>query len=191
MTQSVSFHFISSQFVIESGIVAFTKGARLFSEDEFRTGHIKDGAVDGVLVEGPIEFDAMLADLAVVRIDDGRRYNVGFLKVTGELRPQDLRAGRIPVRLNRKVILIVRVEDPEGHPVPNARVSLVLPNWEPTAEGVTNAAGEIVLLAGPGRYSATLSAVQNRRLRPSVSADVEITPADAEEHIIVLRIPKR
>ena len=190
MTQSVSFHFTSPQFIIESGIVAFTKGARLFSEDEFRTGEIKNGTVDGVLVEGPIEFDAMLADLAVVRTEDGRRYTVGFLNVTGELRPEDLRAGWIPVRLNQRVILTVRVEGPAGHPVPNTNVCLVLPNREATLEVLTDARGEVVLLAGIGGYSATLSAVQNRRLRPNVTADLEITPADIGERTILLRAPR-
>src|SRR5687768_17903436 len=83
MTQSVSFHFTSPQFVFESGIVVFTKGARLFSEGEFRVGEIRDGSIDNVLVEGPIEFDATLGNLSVVRYEDQRRYNVGHLKVTG------------------------------------------------------------------------------------------------------------
>ncbi len=106
MTQSVTFHFTSPQFVFESGIVVFTKGARLFSEGEFRVGEIRDGSIDDVLVEGPIEFDATLANLSVVRREDGRRYHVAVLKVTGDLRPEDLRVGRVSVPLNRLVIVL-------------------------------------------------------------------------------------
>ena len=134
MTQSVTFHFTSPQFVFESGIVVFTKGARLFSEGEFRVGEIRDGSIDDVLVEGPIEFDATLGNLSVVRREDRRRYHIAYLKVTGDLRPEDLRAGRVSVLLNRLVIVIVRVEDSTGHPVSNVSVSLILPDLEGSLE---------------------------------------------------------
>ena len=191
MTQSVSFHFTSPQFVFESGIVMFTKGARLFSEGEFRVGEIRDGSVDDVLVEGPIEFDAMLGNLSVVRYGDQRRYHVGHLQVTGNLSPEDLRSGRVLVRLDLPVILIVRVEDRAGNPVPDVNVSLHLPKSEATLEAQTDDRGEIVLLAGAGHYSASIGFFQNRRLRPNVSADLDITPADTGEHIVVLRVPSR
>ena len=189
MTQSVTFHFTSSQFVLESGMVVFTKGARLFSDGEFQVGKIKDGRIDGVLVEGPIEFDAMLGDITIVRTDDSRRYRVGLLKVTGDLLPEDLQSGRVLVQLNLPVILIVKVEDPAGNAVPDIGVSLQLPNCDPTVEAQTDARGEIVLLAGAGRYSATIAFVQNRRLRPQVSLDLTITPSDSGERILTLRIP--
>ena len=189
MTQSVSFHFTSPQFVFESGIVVFTKGARLFSEGEFRTGEIKDGSVADVLVEGPIEFDATFGNLSVVRRDDSRRYQVALLRVTGALRAEDLRAGRVNVRLNLPVALIVRIDDPSGNRVSNVTVNLNLPNSEATAEVQTDDRGEIVLLGGAGRYSASVRLVHGRRLRPVVSADVEITQADAGERVLVLRIP--
>ena len=169
--------------------MVFTKGARLFSEGEFRVGQIVDGCVDNVLVEGAIEFDAMLGDLSVVRYEDRRRYHVAFFKVTGDLRAEDLRAGRVVVRLHLPVILIVKVEDRSGKPVPNASVSLSLPYSEATSEAQTSDGGEIVLLGGVGRYSASLGFVQNRRLRPIVSADLEITPSDSGERIVVLRVP--
>ena len=189
MTQSVSFHFTSSQFVLESGMVVFTKGARLFSDGEFQVGKIKDGCIDGVLVEGPIEFDAMLGDITIARIDDNRRYRVQLLKVTGDLRPEDLHAGRVVVHLNLPVVLIVKVEDPAGNAVPDAGVSLQLPHWEPTIEAQTDAGGEIVLLAGAGRYSATIASLPNRRFRPNVSIDVSIAPSDAGERTLILRAP--
>lgn len=189
MTQSISFHFTSPQFVIESGFVVFTKGARLFSEGEFRVGQIRDGSIDGVLVEGPIEFDAMLGDLTVVRSEDRRRYHVGFLKVTGGLHPQNLRSGRVHIRLDLPAILIVRVENPAGNPLPQVSVSLNLQNSEATLEAQTDDRREIVVLGGAGQYSATINFVQNRRLRPNVSADLEITPADFGERILLLRIP--
>jgi hypothetical protein len=190
MTQSVTFHFTSPQFVLESGIVTFTKGARLFSDGEFQVGTIKDGSVEGVLVEGPIEFDAMLGDLTVVWSEDSRRYHVGFLNVTGNLQPEHLRSGCVVVRLDLTVILIVRVEDQNGHPVPNVSVNLTLPKWEATLEAQTDARGEIVLLAGAGKYAATLNLIQNRRARPDVSADVTIVPSHFGERRVVLRIPK-
>jgi hypothetical protein len=189
MTQAVRFHFTSPQFSLKSGIIAFTKGARLFSDGEFRVGKIRDGRIDDVLVEGPIEFDATIGNLSVVRYDNRRRYEVIYLKVTGKLRPEDLRSGLVQVRLNLPVILIVRVEDPVGNPVSNVNVSLDLPNSETTSELQTNDRGEIVLLGVAGRYTASIAFVQNRRLRPIVSADLEITPADSGERIVVLRVP--
>jgi len=189
VTQSVTFHFTSPQFIFESGIVVFTKGARLFSEGEFRVGEIRDGSIDDVLVEGPIEFDATLGNLRIVRREDHRRYRIAYLKVTGDLRPEDLRAGRVSVLLNRLVIVIVRVEDSTGHPVSNVRVSLSLPDLEGSLEAETDDCGEVVLLGGAGRYSASVDFVQNRRLRPHVSADLEITPEDAGERTVVLRVP--
>ena len=188
MTQSVTFHFTSPQFVFESGIVVFTKGARLFSEGEFRVGEIRDGSIDDVLVEGPIEFDATLANLSVVRREDGRHYNVGHLKVTGDLRPEDLRSGRVLVHLDLPVILIVRIEGSLAIPLPKVKVSLDLPNSVATLEVQTDDRGEIVLLGGAGRYSASIDFVHNRRLRPRVSADLEITPEDAGERTVVLRV---
>jgi len=187
MTQSVTFHFTSSQFVLESGSVWFTKGARLFSEAEFQIGHIKDGSIDGVLVEGPIEFDAMLGDLTVVRSEDHRRYHVGPVRVTGDLRPEDLRSGRVPVRLNFPVILVVKVEDAAGRPVPNVTVFLHLPNWEATPEVQTDELGETVLLAGAGKYSARVVLAQNRSL--NVSADLTLTHTDSGERLLNLRLP--
>lgn len=188
MTTSVTFHFTSPHFVLESGHVLFTKGARVFSDGEFRAGEIKNGVVDGVLVEGPIEFDAMLGDLTVVRSEDRRRYSVALLKVTGDLRPQDLRSGRVIVRLDISVILILRVEDPAGHPIPNVSVSLNLPKLEATVEVQTDARGEITLLAGAGQYSASISQVHNRRLRPGVSNDVTVTDEDSGERVVVLTV---
>jgi hypothetical protein len=189
MTQSVTFRFTSPHFNLESGIIAFTKGARLFSGGEFRVGEIRDGLVDDVLVEGPIEFDAAIGNLSVVRHDNRRRYHVEFLNVTGKLRSEDLRSGQVQVRLNLPVILIIRVEDSGGTPVSNVGVSLHLPDSEATSEVRTNDAGEIVLLGSVGKYSASVGLVQNRRLRPSVSADLDIMPEDSGERIVVLRVP--
>jgi len=189
VTQSVTFHFSSPEFVFESGIVVFTKGARLFSEGEFRVGQIRDGSIDEVLVEGPIEFDATLGNLSVIRREDRRRYRIAYLKVTGDLRPADLRAGRVNVLLNRLVIVIARVEDSAGHPLSNVRVSLILPDLEGSLEADTDERGEVVLLGSVGRYSASIHFVRNRRLRPNVSADLDITPEDAGERTVVLRVP--
>ena len=73
--------------------------------------------------------------------------------------------------------------------MPNVIVSLHLPNSEATLEAITNVHGEIVLLAGAGQYPAAIGYVENRRLRPDVSADLTITPADSGERIVVLRVP--
>jgi hypothetical protein len=156
MTQSVTFHFTSPQFLFESGTVVFTKGARLFSEGEFRTRDLRDGCVDGVLVEGPIQFDAMLVDLRVVRREGRRSYYAPYLKVTGDLRPDELRAGRVTVRLNLPVAVIVRVEDLSGKAVSNVSLSLLMPDLEGSLEARTDDRGEVVLLGGAGRYTALI-----------------------------------
>ena len=187
MTQSVTFHFISSQFVIKSGVAAFTKGARLFSDDEFRVGTIQDGFVEDVLVEGPIEFDAILGNLAVVWSENRRLYHVGFLNVTGSLQPDQLASRRIVVRLVLPVILIVKVENQAGYRVPNIAVSLGLPDFGATIEAKTDSRGEIVLLAHAGNYSMKITNGRDRPLQTNVAADVTLTPEDSGERVVTLR----
>jgi hypothetical protein len=191
VTTTVSFRFTSAQFAIESAIVAFTKGARLFSDGEFRVGQVTDGEIEGVLVEGPIRFDAMLGNLAVVRHDDGRRYHVPFLPVTGRLSSQQLHAGCVVVDLDLPVVLIVRVEDSTGSPIQHVPVSLVLPHFEATLETRTDDLGQIALLAGAGHYSATIDSVPNRRPSVPISVELDITAADSGERILVLRVPSK
>src|SRR5688572_9577080 len=169
MTKRVSFRFTSPQFAIESAIVAFTKGARLFSEGEFRVGQIRDGEIGGVLIEGAIQFDATLGDLAVVRHENRRRYHVPFLAVTGDLMPADLHSGRVVVEIDLPVVIVVRVEDSTGAPIQHVTVSLNLPNVEATLETRTDDLGEIAILASAGRFSATLDFLPNRRLSAPVS----------------------
>ena len=110
MTHSVTFHFTSPHFTFASGVVAFTKGARLSSHGEVHVGHITNGVVENVLVEGPIEFDAVFGDLTLTRDADGQAQLVRFGRLTGLLRDQDIRAGHIPVVVNA-VVIIVRVVD--------------------------------------------------------------------------------
>src|SRR5687768_16174704 len=110
MTQSVNFYFTSPQFVFESATVLFTKGARLFSQGEFRAGDLRDGRVDDVLVEGPIKFDATLVDLTVVTREGGGRYHIAYLNLAGDLREEELRAGRVTIQLSLPVVVIVRIE---------------------------------------------------------------------------------
>lgn len=188
MSTSVTFHFTSPHFVLESGHVLFTKGARVFSDGEFRAGEIKNGAVDGVLVEGPIEFDALLGDLTVVRSEDRRRYHVAFLKVTGDLHPDDLRVGRVNVRLNVPVVIIVRVRDSTGQPLANVTVSLLLPELAGSLEAPTDDRGEVSLLGGIGRYKALIGYAGRRHRDRSVWADLEITPKDSGERVVVLTV---
>ena len=110
MTTTVSFHFTSPQFAIQSAAVMFMKGARLFSDGDFRIGRITEGAIDGVLVEGPIEFDAMLSELTVTRRNDNRRYDVPFFPVSGTIRPQEISACLVTVELDIPVVVVMRVE---------------------------------------------------------------------------------
>jgi hypothetical protein len=202
VTQPVSFDFCSPQFAVESGRVFFSKGARLFSGGEFQVGEIKDGSVDGVLVEGPIVFDAILGNVSIVRYSDGRRYQVALFKVTGDLRPQDLQAGRVPVNLDVPVVLILTVEDEGAQPMSGVQVSLNLPNAAFTAEIETDERGEIVLLGTAGRYSASVAfmgTVETLRKEdapfntcwrsPRIREEFEIRPSDSGERVVVLRVP--
>lgn len=91
MTQKIAFEFISRQFAFESGKVMFTKGARFDSIEPFETRQFHHGVVDGVLVEGPIEFDAVLVDLSVTSHTSGRVYQPLPLLVTGSISATDLR----------------------------------------------------------------------------------------------------
>lgn len=189
MTQAVTFEFTSPQVAFESGLVAFTKGARLFFDGDFRVGRISGGAIDGVLVEGPIEFDAVLGDLVVVRREDGRRYKVEYFKVTGQLHERDLRAGRIPVTVHIPAIVIVKVIDHHGKPVARVNVNISLPHQEATKESPTDDRGEIVLLGAIGNYDACIAAVGNRPLWPPVRDSIRITAHDSGERVLLLRLP--
>ena len=202
MTQAVSFDFCSPQFAVESGRVFFSKGARLFSDGEFHVGEIKDGSVDSVLVEGPIVFDAILGNLSIVRYSDGRRYKVAVFPVTGDLRPQDMQAGRVVINLDVPVVVILKVEDEAGQPMSGAQVSLNLPNAEFTAEIQTDEGGEIVLLGAAGQYSASVALIETvETLRkedaqfntcgrsPRIREQFEIRPFDSGERVVLIRIP--
>ena len=189
MTQAVTFHFSSPHFTFTSGVVAFTKGARLFSDGEFHTGRITNGVMDNVLVEGPIEFDALLGDLSIVAHADGRTHAVNLARLTGQLREEDLRVGHIRVNVESAVLIIVKVVDALERPLSKVTVSLNLPDWEPMSEITTDARGEIVILANAGRYDALIGFVEGRRLWPRVENHLDITPTDVGERVLLLRVP--
>jgi hypothetical protein len=204
VTQPVSFDFCSPQFAVESGRVFFSKGARLFSDGEFQVGEITDGSVDGVLVEGPIVFDAILGNLSIVRYSDGRRYQVAVFPVTGDLRPQDMQAGRVVINLDVPVVVILKIEDEAGKPMSGVQVSLNLPNALFTAEIQTDERGEIVLLGAAGRYSASVAfigtvetlckedaQINTCRRAPHIREEFEIRSSDSGERMVVIRIPNQ
>lgn len=49
MTQAVTFHFTSPQFIFESGSITFSKGARLSTSPDNNVAEIAKGVVDDVL----------------------------------------------------------------------------------------------------------------------------------------------
>ncbi len=152
MTTTVSFHFTSPQFAIQSAAVKFMKGARLFSDGDFRIGRITEGSIDGVLVEGPIEFDAMLSELTVTRRNDSRRYDVPFFPVSGAIRPQEISDCLVTVELDIPVVVVMRVEDAAGTTVPGAKVSFSIPSTSATFEGT----GEQARRTGGAGHAGTL-----------------------------------
>jgi hypothetical protein len=190
MTQAVAFHFTSPQFVFESGKVAFHKGGRLKTPDgDLALVDFRDGLVEGVLVEGPIEFDAWLCALKAVRKSDRAAYEVGFLCVSREMTTEQLRAGRVVVDLNLPLVLTFRVEDVAGKPVRGTLVSLCMPNLEGGFATSTNQWGEVVLFGTPGRYYASVREIGNRQLDKPSSVHVDITPHDEGERVFVIRVP--
>ena len=68
---AVTFHFTSPQFIFDAGRVMFSKGARFSTSPDNDVGEIVNGVLDDVLVEGPIDFDATLTDLKLIRRSDG------------------------------------------------------------------------------------------------------------------------
>jgi hypothetical protein len=190
MTQAVSFQFTSPQFAFDSGLVAFMKGARLFSDGDFRTGRITNGAIDGVLVEGPIEFDALLSELTITRRTDNRSYYVPFLPVSGAIRPPEISAGRVSVELDIPVIVVMRVEDAAGATVPHATVSFSIPSTTATFEGPINEEGALALLGVPGRFSFHLLSAADRWLAArGIRSELEVKASDRGERHVVLRVP--
>ncbi len=187
MTQSVSFHFSSPQFAFESGLVFFTKGARIFSDGEFRVGEIKDGSIDGVLVEGPIEFDAMLYQLTVTRKSDNRPYNVTSLWVSRAMTADEIHSGCVAVELNLPIVLVIQVKDSTGATVP-AVVSLSIPSVTATLEAPID--GDLVLFGTPGHHGIHLASLGDRGvMRERVFEEFDVEPDDTGERVIVLRAP--
>ena len=189
MPSTVSLHFISSQFAFNSGQILFFKGARLSSDGEMSPGDLRDGSVDGVLVEGPIEFDAMLYQLNVTRTADKRPFDISYLWVTHAMTGQEIGSGRVVVELDLAVVLVIRVEDSAGSPVPGAIVNFLLPSREGSTEGPVNDQGEVFLFGTPGHYSFQLVSVGDRPLgRERVRARFEVKADDRGERVIVLRV---
>jgi len=143
-----------------------------------------------VLVEGPIEFDAMLSELTVTRRNDNRRYDVPFFPVSGTIRPQEISACLVTVELDIPVVVVMRVEDAAGTTVPGAKVSFSIPSTSATFEGTVNKLGELAVLGTPGRFSFHLLSVGDRRLAPEeVRAELNVTPNDRGERHVILRVP--
>ena len=187
MTQSVGFHFSSPQFAFRSGYVAFTKGARLNSDGAISTGELKDGSIDRVLVEGPIEFDAMLYQLSVTRYADNHPYHVTSLWVSGAMTAEEIRSGRISVRLDLPVVLVIQVKDSSGRAVP-AIVSVTLPSMMGTLEIPID--GDLVLFGRPGHHFIGLvSAGDRQRLPARVFEEFDVGSNDRGERVVVLRVP--
>jgi len=190
VTSTVSFQFISPQFTFNSGQILFFKGGRLSSDGEMSLGEIRDGSIDGVLVEGPIEFDAMLYQVRVTRREDGRAYEIACLPLSRAMSPQEISSGRVAVDLDLPVVLVMRVEDASGIPVPGAVVSFSMPSITAWTEGPVNDRGEVVLFGLPGHYSVVLASVGDRWLgRERISADFDVAPGERGERLIVLRVP--
>jgi hypothetical protein len=190
MPQSVTFQFSSPHFTFASGHVTFTKGARLFADGGFESGRMTNGIVTDVLVEGPIQFDAIFGDLTLIRAADGRTQRVGFGRLTGDLRDEDIQAGQITVVVNAAAVMLVSVVDVDGRPRGGLTVSLHVPDWEATLEATTDESGGFAVLAGPGRYDAKIGFVDGRRLWPPVENYLDITPADVGERRLLLRVPR-
>jgi hypothetical protein len=190
LTSTVSFHFTSPQFAFHSGVVVFFKGARLRSDGEESVGELEEGSIDGVLVEGPIEFDAILYQLRLTRRVDGRAYDVGYLPLSGAMSSPQIDAGRIVLEIDVPVVLVIRVEDASGDPVPGAVVGFSMPSITATSEGPVNDRGELTLLGMPGRYSFTLISAGDWRLgHERVSAELDVKAEDQGERLVVLRVP--
>ena len=187
MTQSVRFEFTSPQFELRSGKVTFTKGGRFESSEPFDAREFHHGGVDGVLVEGPIEFDAMLFDITAANRSDGRLYRPLLLTVTGAISAADLEAGRVIVNLHLPGMLILRVENRAGVPLPGTVVNLAPPSSEATFEGPVDERGELVLFGAAGSWRIT-AYPNNSETRNFVDAEFDITADDFGERRIVLRM---
>ena len=186
MTQSVSFPFSSPHFTFTS---AKWRSQRRAAVLRWRVPHgtHHERRCGNVLVEGPIEFDALLGELTIVVHADGRTRAANFARLTGQLR--DLRVGHIRVIVESAVLIIVKVVDADERPLGGITVSLNLPDWEPTSETTTDARGEIAVLANAGRHDATIGFVDGRRLWPPVKNHVDIAPTDVGERVLLLRVP--
>jgi hypothetical protein len=193
VTSTVSFHFDSPQFEFRSGFIAFTKGARLNSIGGISTGELSNGSIDGVVVEGPIEFDAMLYQLSVSRKADHHSYFVTGLWASRAMTLEEIRAGRIAVTLNLPLVIRVQVIDSSGARVP-AVVSLFFPSLLPRRGGGATLEvpvdGELVLFGTPGYHHVGLISAGDRSLpRKRAFEQFEVSPEDTGERVIVLRVP--
>jgi hypothetical protein len=191
MTQAVTFEFVSPQFVFESGNVTFFKGARLRDDGEISTAKFADGSIAGVLVEGPLECDFMLDDLKVIRRSDGRRYGVAGLSVTRQLARDQLAAGRVLVTLDLALLLVIRVENSSGEPIPGALINIAQPSEQATWEMPVSERGEVVIFGKPGSHFVTVGRIGERwlEINERVTAFFEVEPGEHGERVITLRVP--
>jgi len=190
VTSTLTFQFTSPQFTFDSAQILFFKGGRLSSDGTMLLGEISDGSIDGVLVEGPIEFDAMLYAVRATRRDDNRTYEIACLRVSRAITERDISSGMVVVGLDLPLVLVIRVEDSSGAPVSGAMVNFSIPLMTATAEGPVNERGELLLFGTPGHYSVRLVSAGDRSFGPEgVWADFDVTPDEHGERVIVLRIP--
>jgi hypothetical protein len=185
MTQSVRFHFASPQFVFEAGRVMFSKGARFSTSPDKSVGEIVNGVLDDVLVEGPIEFDATLTDLTLIRRRDGLACGVPVFWASGKLEADALRSGHVFVDLDLPLMLVFRVDTASAERVSGARLSIIQPSMEATLEITANEEGELKVLARPGLYS--VMATTGEHTGDRANATFEVAPGEHGERLIVLQ----
>ena len=207
MTQSVTFHFSSPQFVFESGIAILFKllpgpEATLATPDgesfdlsnigsgsiQLKEFGVRNGETIPVAVASPGLFQAVLTQLHVVRTSDGRKFQIAGVSLQADVTADDLRNGRTTLRIDAPQLLMIRVHDSAGRPVSNATVSVCIDAVEGSSEQVTTENGEIVYLGMPGRYY-----VAARRPDDTIRAEMhfEITVADSGERVVVLTLAEK
>lgn len=145
------------------------------------TYKLSNGRVEAVTVAAAGPFYALLRNAQVRASGSGRRFEVAAVPIAGDVTERDLQRGRSVVELDHRVLIVIRVEDASGRPLPGAQVSVNESLEVSTLEVLADDRGEVTILGRPSRYHVRAGTT------PARTVDFEITNSDSGQRVIVVR----
>ena len=145
---------------------------------------IRDGETSPAAIRATGSFQAVLAQLTLIRSSDGRQFEVAGTLAETEVTFDDVRSGRATLTVDAPVVLTMRVQDSAGQPVANATVSTCVSTRAGSWEHLTNEKGEVVCLGISGHYHVVAQSPDYERCR----TNFQITDDDTGERVVVMTL---